>query len=323
MSRAKRSAACAAVVVMAAMLLSVEHAQAHIKLLKPQPMYMENGRGDPQNSGPCGGTGTRSNMVSEFHPGETIMVEWQETMAHPGHYRIALAKTASDLKDPDVPLDGNCNYEDGAYDDKALVYPVLADHLFPRDQAAVSAPDAQRMFQQEVTLPNMTCDKCVLQVIQFMTVHAPPCSYYHCAEVSIVGDVASESGGAGGASGAEPTAPAGAPGSAGAGGMGGMTLASGMTGAPSSSAAGMTAGPMASPAAASTGNGGNGAPSPLPPTPAATMAPAAPSLPAPAAAGASEQGGCSAVGDPTPANAAAFALVVLVGLRRRRLYATA
>jgi uncharacterized protein (TIGR03382 family) len=321
MSGAKRCAGCAAVIVMAATWLLTEHAQAHIKLLKPQPMYTENGRGDPQNSGPCGGVGTRSDVVSEFHPGEKIKVEWQETMAHPGHYRIALAKTASDLKDPDVPLDGNCNYQDGAYDDKALVYPVLADHLFPRDQAAVSAPDAQRMFSQEVTLPNMTCDKCVLQVIQFMTVHAPPCSYYHCAEVSIVGDVVAEAGGAGGSTGVGPAAAA----SAGAGGMGGMTLATGTTGTPPSGSGPMSAGMSATPMA--TGSGGNAAPSPLPAAPASTTAvmtpAAAPSLPAPAASSASEQGGCSAVGAPTPANAAVFALLALLALRRRRPYASA
>jgi MYXO-CTERM domain-containing protein len=203
------------------------------------------------------------------------------------------------------------------------MYPVIADHLFPRDQAAVNAPNATHMFSQDVKLPNTPCEKCVLQVIQFMTMHTPPCSYYHCAMVSLKGDPVADAadatsggttGGSAGGGGAGPVAAA----SAGAGGMGGMTLASGAIGSPQAGAAAPAMIAMPTPAPAAMGSAGMIAAAPVT-APPLNMTPAASTVPAlPAAPQSGAKQGCSADGSPAPAGGAALALLALLALRRRR-----
>src|SRR4026209_1039458 len=77
-----------------AILLS-PFATAHFKLLEPQSWLVENNLGDPQKLGPCGGTtangGMPSNIVNEAKGGSTLHIKLQETVFHPGHYRISLA----------------------------------------------------------------------------------------------------------------------------------------------------------------------------------------------------------------------------------------
>ena len=64
--------------------------------------------------------------------------------------------------------------------------PVLADGLFPH-QAKLDAP-----LETDVTLPNITCRRCTLQVIQFMEQHGPNnpglYTYHHCATIQITAD---------------------------------------------------------------------------------------------------------------------------------------
>jgi len=64
--------------------------------------------------------------------------------------------------------------------------PVLADGLFVH-QAKPDAP-----FETDVTLPNINCRRCTLQVIQFMEQHAVNnpgmFTYHHCATVQITAD---------------------------------------------------------------------------------------------------------------------------------------
>ena len=68
-------------------LLGANTAHAHIKLLKPASWVNEDFLGGPeQKVGPCG-EGEESDMVTTFTAGETISVEWEETIAHPGFFR--------------------------------------------------------------------------------------------------------------------------------------------------------------------------------------------------------------------------------------------
>ena len=64
--------------------------------------------------------------------------------------------------------------------------PVLADGLFPHS-AKVDAP-----LETDVTLPNISCKRCTLQVIQFMEQHGPNnpgmYTYHHCATIQITPD---------------------------------------------------------------------------------------------------------------------------------------
>ena len=69
--------------------------EAHFKLVAPAPWIVETERGDPQKAGPCGGSnsdwGTPSDIVTEVVGGSILPIEIQETIYHPGHYRVALA----------------------------------------------------------------------------------------------------------------------------------------------------------------------------------------------------------------------------------------
>src|SRR5262245_1343910 len=97
---------------------SATTARAHIKLLKPAAWITTDATGNPQKAGPCGTTtpgDAATNTVTTFMAGEEITVEWSETVDHPGHFRIALAKDRADLKDPDLkPAAGTCDYPAGS-----------------------------------------------------------------------------------------------------------------------------------------------------------------------------------------------------------------
>jgi hypothetical protein len=146
-------------------------AEAHFKLTAPPSWIVENAQGDPQKTGPCGTTGgTRTNAVTQVKPGSKLTLRWNETVPHPGHYRVAIAPDRSMLTDPMVTVQGNdCK---SAAIQMNPVPPVVADGLFPHTSAAVGKP-----YEVEVTVPNMPCDKCTLQIIQFMSSHPPPCLY--------------------------------------------------------------------------------------------------------------------------------------------------
>lgn len=157
-------------------------AHAHIAMVSPAPAIIEDGTGDPQKSAPCGGEGgTPSGIVTTFAPGQTITVEWVETVYHPGHFRIAFASDRSQLQDPMVTVDANQTSVSATIEDPPVA-PVLLDNLFPRTGNGTQGT----RFRQDVTLPNLTCDKCTLQLIQFMAGHGPPnYIYHHCADIQL------------------------------------------------------------------------------------------------------------------------------------------
>src|SRR3954463_12813229 len=149
-------------------------AEAHFRLLAPASWIEENQLGDPQKGAPCGGTnadfGKPTYAVTDAKGGSTLHVKVQETVYHPGHYRIALAVNSP----TELPVDPKA---ETITDDKGAVRsvsgaimtpvaaPVLADGLFQHDTKTADA------FGTDVTLPNISCKSCTLQVIQFMENH--------------------------------------------------------------------------------------------------------------------------------------------------------
>lgn len=181
-------------------------AAAHLRLDAPTARFSYSANGI--KTGPCA-TGTRTNMVTTFRPGETVVVKWTETVGHAGHYRIALSANESDFVAP-----------------TSLTVPmtkpawVLVDGI--ADKAGTNVA-----YEQSITLPAQECPSCVLQVIQVMGTGTDGSTtnkgnfdgnYFVCADLRIV-----EGGGAGGAGGG------GAGGRSGAGG-GGATGTGGRTG---------------------------------------------------------------------------------------------
>src|SRR3954464_14246403 len=79
--------------------------QAHFKLIEPASWLVEDDRGDPQKAGPCGGSNTDwgkpSYAVTKAVGGGKLHLKVQETIYHPGHYRVALAVNSP----TELPLD--------------------------------------------------------------------------------------------------------------------------------------------------------------------------------------------------------------------------
>jgi hypothetical protein len=167
---------------------------AHFKLLEPASWLIENDRGDPQKAGPCGGSNTDwgkpSYIVTKVMGGSRLRIRVQETIFHPGHYRVALAVNSPTELPPDPETQTRAS-EKGPWSVTATIQnpprvPVLADGLFPHT-ARVETP-----FETEVQLPNINCRKCTLQVVQWMAEHAfnnpGGYSYHHCADLQITAD---------------------------------------------------------------------------------------------------------------------------------------
>lgn len=171
--------------------------QAHFRLLAPASWLVENQLGDPQKAAPCGGTnsdfGKPTYAVTDAKGGTALHVKVQETVYHPGFYRVALAVN-SPTELPVDPKAQTMTNEKGVVVSVSgevmnpVAPPVLADGLFAHN-AKTDQP-----FETDVTLPNINCKSCTLQVIQFMEQHGVnnpgQFSYHHCAVLRITADPA-------------------------------------------------------------------------------------------------------------------------------------
>jgi MYXO-CTERM domain-containing protein len=172
-----------------ATLLVPRAAHAHFVLEAPACWMSQDSSGFPEKLGPCGdeGGGTATGQVTTFRPGEAITIRINEVVFHPGHYRVALAiHDRSELpKEPDVTP--GSKYPCGtAKVETPAIFPVLGDDLLDHT-APFGGPRTM-----EVILPaDVTCTKCTLQVLEFMSEHGlndpGGCFYHHCADISIQG----------------------------------------------------------------------------------------------------------------------------------------
>lgn len=168
-----------------------------------------------QKAYPCGAIGQAATpALHNFRPGQTITIRYTETIGHPGNFRVAFAPTLADLDAPigcgDIrplgPDVGNANMT------------ILADgfNLAPSaNDAAMGCsgrvgdrvPTSGVPYTIDVTLPNVECTDCYLQMIQFMT-DKPPLDpdpnltaigqqpainggndlYFRCASVTLTND---------------------------------------------------------------------------------------------------------------------------------------
>lgn len=152
---------------------------SHIKLSQPQSTLVQNGLGDPQKTAPCGGNGTPTNAVTTVEAGSQLEVRWTETIGHPGHFRIGIARSPSEFVTPTaVVMNNDCK---SAPIESPVQYPTLVDGLFPHTAAP---SNVQR--STTITVPMMECETCTLQLLQFMSNHAPGCFYFQCATLRIV-----------------------------------------------------------------------------------------------------------------------------------------
>ncbi len=181
-----------------AALLVAAPASAHFILLAPDAWVEVNVLGDPQKAAPCGTSaitaGTPTGKVTAMTGGETLHIKIKETIYHPGYYRVAL----SVLDRAELPADPVAETRDSprgpisvsAKIDPAPKPPVLADGLFEHRER----PAQGTFWETDIKLPNINCDKCTLQVMQFMEEHGlnkeGDFSYHHCADLKITANPA-------------------------------------------------------------------------------------------------------------------------------------
>jgi len=177
----------AAVVAAGAIVLASGEAKAHFLLQTPANWAQQDGEGNPQKSAPCGQADPQvaavpTGAVRSFRPGQTITINIDEAVFHPGHYRATLSTNGFDglPPDPETTVAGTCM---GLAIQDPPVFPVLRDGVLPHTDPF---PGPQSF---EVTLPgDVTCANCTLQILEFMQADVGAsgnCFYHHCANISI------------------------------------------------------------------------------------------------------------------------------------------
>lgn len=172
---------------------------AHFRLVEPASWIVENERGDPQKSGPCGGSNTDwgkpSYATTKAVGGSKLHIKVQETIYHPGFYRVALAVNSPTELPPD-PVATTKDGDRGPLSVSGQInnpphIPVLADGLFVHNTRPAQGT-AMAPWETDVTLPNISCSKCTLQIVQFMEEHPfnnpGGFTYHHCADLQITAD---------------------------------------------------------------------------------------------------------------------------------------
>jgi MYXO-CTERM domain-containing protein len=160
-------------------------ASAHIDMVGA--VIGRQGTDDDTKLVPCDGPAA-GKPVYTFEPGATIKLEVREKIPHPGYFRIAFDDNGQDgFKEPASikPIDPNraCPYDDNdqckGSDFCNTVSntggaSVLWDYLDPHN-AFIFGPATN--WSYTVTLPNVECQNCVIQVTQIMedTIHGGYC----------------------------------------------------------------------------------------------------------------------------------------------------
>ena len=148
------------------LVLALAPAEAHIEMISPVPVT------SAQKEGPCGaGHHVRGDQIAVFEPGETITVEWGETVDHASTFRISFDDDGDD-----------------AFEDPATITDFYTTDAVLHDEI----PDDQNrgLDSAEVTLPTIAGENCTLQLHQWMQ-DKPPYTpggddiYYQCADLAL------------------------------------------------------------------------------------------------------------------------------------------
>jgi hypothetical protein len=136
--------------------------------IKPGSTLTPRSSSSGEKTGPCGATTptTDASKRITLTPGQKFTVFWEETIQHPGHFRIAFSPDGQTGFDQNVLLDNIVDNQSGQVD--------------------YSNPTTYHQFSATITVPSKLCESCSLQVIQVMTENpAMPSNYYSCADIRI------------------------------------------------------------------------------------------------------------------------------------------
>ena len=190
-------------------------AAAHLDMTDPPPRLGGRAGRTQLKNGPCGqSTNARTDNVTVYEPGATITVRWDEYINHPSYYRISFDVDGDD----DFPIRADMDSVIRTGDDPAAANPVGDVVLM-----YVTETPGTSSYAVDVTLPDVECENCTLQVIQFMYDKLGDGRdneyYFQCADIALraagtTPDAGSSSGsdagaGGGGDAGVGPGADAG------------------------------------------------------------------------------------------------------------------
>jgi hypothetical protein len=172
--------------VAAVIALAPTRSDAHFRLETPAAALDQDQSGNPQKAPPCGedATATQTGMITTYQAGTTVTITLNETIYHPGHYRVAIAPNDPSELPEEPPVTAGSTACGSTTIMDPPVYPVLADGELLHD-APFDGPQTI-----EVTLPDdLECEHCTLQIIQFMSNHGlnnpGGCFYHHCATIAV------------------------------------------------------------------------------------------------------------------------------------------
>lgn len=140
-------------------------AGAHLDVLDPPSRHGRAALKEP----PCGMLdGSRSATPLVLAPGARLRLRWEEFVDHPSHYRVA--------------------FDDDGDDD--FVDPATIDERFSNDTVLLDGIEDRAgggFYEVDVTLPDIECTLCTLQVVQVMY-DKPPYGdgndlYYQCVDL--------------------------------------------------------------------------------------------------------------------------------------------
>lgn len=126
-------------------------ANAHMVITSPAPRVSADNI--KEANAPCGGP--RGSVVHELTGGQMLTIEFDETIAHPGHFELKFS------------MAGDTRWQ-------------TLDAAIP-DQGGVGS------YSHTFQVPDVTCTDCTFQFIQVMTDRNPPVNYYNCIDVAITG----------------------------------------------------------------------------------------------------------------------------------------
>ncbi len=145
-------------VPIAAVLLAPGFVAAHVRITSPTQ------RSDALKQRHCGATGSARANVQSMRPGSVMHLVWDEYIPHPGWYRISFQQNGDTFE---IPPASNGPSATGASN-----FPT-ENLTGMRDSATGSLIIADRIqhptLSMDVTLPNVECTNCSLQLIQMMT----------------------------------------------------------------------------------------------------------------------------------------------------------
>jgi hypothetical protein len=202
-----------------------------VDLLSPPPRQPGQAGGTQLKLKPCGQTtNRRTTQVTTYAPGQKVEIKLKEYVDHPGYFAVAFDEDGDDSFIFPRP---NMDKVNPATDDPKTLFPVDGTRVLAlrADKDQNCAKEPAQTCTMSITIPNVNCDNCTLQLTQFMYDKVGNDSddeyYYQCADIKIEGPLAPAGGAGGGGAGGSSGGGNGGSGGTGRGGGGGTDAVAG------------------------------------------------------------------------------------------------